>query len=206
MLGDPGSAERITPPPLCSVHLTDGSDSCAAYIRGCTPGSREVQKRVFVSSTNVSSNLGGVTGADAACQALADGAGLVGDFRAWISDATQSPASRFVRSSVSYVRLDGAVAASNWPDLTDGSLQNPINVTETLVQSNEIVWTNTNAAGAVDNTDPAHTCQNWTSNSFTLDATVGLSDQTTAGWSSTGAVGICGLNIDVDRALYCFEQ
>ncbi len=42
VFGAPGSAERITPPKLCTVYLADGSaNGCAAYIKGCTPGERE---------------------------------------------------------------------------------------------------------------------------------------------------------------------
>jgi hypothetical protein len=42
-LGAPGSAEEITPPELCRVHLADdGPAACSAYIKGCTPGARSV--------------------------------------------------------------------------------------------------------------------------------------------------------------------
>jgi hypothetical protein len=40
-LGAPGSAEQITPPPLCQLFLNDGVASCSAHIRGCTPGVRD---------------------------------------------------------------------------------------------------------------------------------------------------------------------
>lgn len=40
-LGAPGSDEQITPPSLCTLFLADGSGTCAAYIKGCTPGARE---------------------------------------------------------------------------------------------------------------------------------------------------------------------
>lgn len=40
-LGAPGSDAQITPPPLCTIYLADGSGACAAYIKGCTPGARQ---------------------------------------------------------------------------------------------------------------------------------------------------------------------
>jgi hypothetical protein len=42
-LGAPGSAEQITPPQLCRLFLRDTSGpGCSAFIKGCTPGVREV--------------------------------------------------------------------------------------------------------------------------------------------------------------------
>lgn len=42
-LGAPGSAEQITPPQLCRIFLRDTSGpGCSAFIKGCTPGVREV--------------------------------------------------------------------------------------------------------------------------------------------------------------------
>ena len=41
VLGDPGTAARITPPDLCTLYVTDDSATvCAAYIKGCVPGVR----------------------------------------------------------------------------------------------------------------------------------------------------------------------
>jgi hypothetical protein len=38
--GAPGSVPAITPPDLCTVYLKDSGAECAAYIKGCTPGTR----------------------------------------------------------------------------------------------------------------------------------------------------------------------
>ena len=35
-------AQRITPPELCTVFLADGFGSCAAFLKGCTPGLRTI--------------------------------------------------------------------------------------------------------------------------------------------------------------------
>ena len=44
------------------------------------------EKRVFISSLEHNGNFGGLVGADHFCQDLADGAGLAGDYKAWLSD------------------------------------------------------------------------------------------------------------------------
>jgi hypothetical protein len=70
-------------------------------------------KRVFVTSTVYTGNLGGSAGADDKCQERADAAGLGGTFKAWLS-ATGTGNSAFDRlshASVPYVRVDDA---SRW--------------------------------------------------------------------------------------------
>ncbi len=41
-LGAEGTADRVTPPQLCTIHLTDDQESCAAFLKRCTPGIREL--------------------------------------------------------------------------------------------------------------------------------------------------------------------
>ncbi len=93
-----------------------------------------VTKIVFITSTIFADgNLGGIVGADAECQALADAASLSGTFLAWLSDSLgNSPATdpNFVKSEVPYLRVDGIMVASSWADLVDGSLLAPIEVDE----------------------------------------------------------------------------
>ena len=76
-------------------------------------------------------NLGGLAGADAKCDLLASNAGLTGTFRAWLSDGIDSPDTRFLKAGNPYVLVDNTtVIASDWTDLTSGSIQAPINLTE----------------------------------------------------------------------------
>ena len=37
-----GSEDRITPPQLCNIFLKDNTSTCLAYVKGCTPGKREI--------------------------------------------------------------------------------------------------------------------------------------------------------------------
>jgi hypothetical protein len=52
------------------------------------------QRKIFVTSTLHTGNLGGAAGADAACTRLAQAAGLEGRFVAWLSSSTASAISR----------------------------------------------------------------------------------------------------------------
>ena len=41
LLADPTTAEAITPPASCTLHMSDGGEACSVYIAGCTPGLRK---------------------------------------------------------------------------------------------------------------------------------------------------------------------
>ena len=155
---------------------------------------------VFVTSGDVGGNLGGLDGADAICQFLADANGVPGTFRAWLSDATGSPSTRFVQSPGPYVLLDGTVIAASWADLTDGAILAPIQVDESGNSSADPeAWTNTQADGTVD--APGRHCQNWTDGNQSIGA-VGVTPATDAAWTESGRVAACFAG----AKLYCFQQ
>ncbi len=92
------------------------------------------EKTVFVTSAQFNGNLGGLEGADAKCQAEADGPASIvpsGTYLAWLSDGTDSPDTRFTKSAHPYILLDGTKIAENYTDLTDGSILNAINIDPT---------------------------------------------------------------------------
>ncbi len=127
-------------------------------------------KRVFLTKEQFTGNLGGLDGADATCQQLAGDAGLPGIYRAWLSDLTGSPSTRFTQSSTPYFLLNGTVIADDWADLTDGELNAPIHVYEDgtvrpiVEDSLETVWSGTDESGALNTAGgfPFY-CSNWTS-------------------------------------------
>jgi hypothetical protein len=96
-------------------------DSCATppsgHCVGCVdPGPYNV---LFVTSTTyLPGSLGGLAGADAACQARAQAAGLTGAFHAWLSTSTVDARSRF-GSARGWVRPDGRPFADSIPQLAD---------------------------------------------------------------------------------------
>jgi hypothetical protein len=149
-------------------------------------------RRVFLADTTTG-NIGGIAGADASCAARAAQLGLTGTFRAWISDATTSPSTRFLQDQVAYARLDGTRIADNWADLTDGTLDAPIVPVVTTS-----VWTGTE----FDGEGVSGTCNNWTSNNGSVVGRRGVASQTNSQWSATATDLPCSFA----HALYCFEQ
>jgi hypothetical protein len=183
-------------------------ESCLAGV--CRPkcGTTGGVCRVFVTSTTQNGNLGGLTGADAICQGLADAAELPGIYKAWLSDDTNQPIDRFTLSTGPYHLVTGTKIADNWDDLTDGDIDNAINWDETGAPvSTDFpafpnAWTNTSFQGAVDN--PSAHCSNWSSDSgeHPDGGNSGNIDDTGPGWT-TGA-GNFGCNFEL--YLYCFQQ
>jgi len=162
--------------------------------------------RVFVTSTQYNGNLGGLAGADAKCQARADAADLNGTWKAWLSNSVTSASSRLDHSIVPYKLLNDVSIATNWDDLTDGSLLTPINRTELNTEVGySTVFTYTNIDGN-SSTLPAGTCLNWTSSNSSTDGRGGIATENYNLWtSSTTAYSSTSCGASAAR-LYCFEQ
>lgn len=189
MKGGPG----ITPGP------------CPAGIASC--GGRSDERVVFVTgATGSAAAIGGITGADARCNAQALAAGLRGTYKAWLADSTtaSAPYHRFEHSAVPYVRVDGARVADNWTDLTDGTLTNPIRLTETgyndLVSGISSVRTNVTVAGV--RWSATNHCTGWTGAAGA--GAVGQRDVTNSLWTEANLSGYgCASHSYLH---YCFEQ
>ena len=167
-------------------------------------------KLVFVSSELYNGDMGGLAGADARCQGLADAAGLPGTYRAWLSSTTESPSTRFIQSEGPYVLVNGTLIANSWTDLTDGALANPINLTERgtappasfSLCSGETtgVWSGTRPNGSIISTNR---CQDWTAATVSVGGHWGNSTRSTnAQWSDWCYGGSC----DWLASIYCFQQ
>jgi len=186
---------------------------------GCSADCKIIEeRRVFVSSAlyrgdfnKTPNDIGdGITLANNRCNTLAMGAGLKGNYKAWLSDATQSPSARFQTNFTGFYRLTsapndppGVIIAKGWTDLTKGLLASPINATEggALVLMGEEVWTNTSTKGEPTSINPAETCSNWKISTNMSDSGIGLASATSAEWTSESIQG-CGGN----RHIYCFED
>jgi hypothetical protein len=159
-------------------------------------------RRVFLSSQLYSANLGGLSGADAKCQSLADGISLGGRWRAWLSDSFASPDTRFTHDGV-FVLVAGNLVAASWEQLTSGALRHAIDLTETGDPSdggvNIRVWTATDASGGLY--DLRYDCGDW-SDVLAVQATIGLSTSQSSSWTAWTSSASCGIS----AALYCFEQ
>lgn len=163
-------------------------------------------KRAFITSTTYYGNLGGLSGADAKCQEKANAANLGGSWKAWLSDNSTSAASRLNHYSGPYKRVDGITVANNWDDLTDGSLQDKINITELNKPSSwNLVWTNTKIDGSIFSTNFNQTCNNFTSlNYYNKAAGTGFAGVTDNRWTNNANNPPYGC--DAPGSLYCFEQ
>ncbi|MBX3203478.1 MAG: DUF1554 domain-containing protein [Labilithrix sp.] len=162
-----------------------------------------VKRVIFISSVTYTGDLGGATGADARCQQLADASEYAGKtFKAWISDASSSPSTRFTKNG-EFVRPDGTLVATSWADLTDGSIAVPINVNEhRTVVAAQWVFSGTKENGTV--VDEANvTCNNWTTSvrDGALFGHVGYSGYTNS-WSDLGGGNYC----DMPHRIYCVQQ
>lgn len=174
-------------------------------------------KKVFVSGSFFSGNLvldcnnagladcsPGLDAADSICTYLASLYGFGGTWRAWLSDDTGYPGSRFSHSAVPYCRIDKTIVAQDWADLIacSGSdcLAVPINVTADGGISNNPVWTNTLQIGTPSSAD-SH-CDGWTTFLSSSNAGIGYSDLTDTAWTASGQTLAC----EFGAQLYCFEQ
>lgn len=162
-------------------------------------------RRVFITSTTYTGNLGGLAGADALCQSSASAASLGGNWKAWLSTSSDAAADRLEQFSGPYLNLDGSLVANGWSDLTDGTLVHHIRNTEWGTSPPAVysgyagAWSNTFADGSADVND----CSEWTSSSSSLYSLMGLSyvDAVPNEWSRW-----TGVYCDTPLSLYCFEQ
>jgi hypothetical protein len=168
---------------------------------------------VFVTSSLHSCVLGGLTGADAICQARAQGANRQGTYKAWLADTNLSPATRMTHHLGPYQLVTGTVIAQGWTDLTDGTLAAKIDRTETGVQLGGVgcdanlptchficeggeVWSNVDAAG---NRRVIADCNGWTT---TGNSTAGNDGKTDATWTA----GTCTPIGNGSLPIFCVQQ
>jgi hypothetical protein len=169
--------------------LQVGEIDQTSYLCGIGP------KRAFITSTATQGNMGGLAGADARCQSLADAAKLPGAYKAWLSDAQASPLTRFTHSALPYIRVDGTQIAADWASLISGALTG-IGMEENGVSLPTIsIWTGTNDDGT-----GAANCNGWTSSDPSYTGVYGGSNYSSE-WSNTGV-----FNCDFGTNMYCFEQ
>jgi hypothetical protein len=167
--------------------------------------------RVFVTSSQHNGILGGLTGADAICQARARYAGYqsAASFKAWVSDASTGASARVVHSGAWY-RPDGIQVATAKATFTSGQILAPLYETETneYVAGNAetgSVWTGTLSNGTSYSSTAS--CSSWSSTSD--DAVIGRSDLADFRWvalgsnTSTPSLQPCSAP---DYRLYCLDD
>jgi len=169
---------------------------------------------VFASSQTFTGQLGGVSGADRHCQALAADAGHSGRFLAWLSDATDAgvrlPAiERFTGNGPWVLSTRDARGKVLQPfanrDALRGPPRSPIDQDEhgtvLALGDKRQAWTGTLLDGGVELplTGRDTLCERWTSERTT--GLYGVIDVPTDKWS-----GLAAITCASDNRLYCFEQ
>jgi hypothetical protein len=195
------------PPPGVADAPPGAPDAPGAADADRRPDADDTTKTVFVTFDRFTGDLGGVVGADSICQTAADGVGLDGVYRAWLSDELTNPVTRMTHHTGPYVMTTGAPIADNWDDLVDGSLRTPLNRTETgqISTGGDIcgggeVWTNTRFDGLRRSTEH---CNGWNS-STGATSNGGNVTELSAAWTDSSA---CPKMSCVSLLpLYCFEQ
>lgn len=198
--GQTYSVTVVTQPARRSCTVTNGSGTMpSSSVSNVTVTCTATRRLAFVTSATSHGSVSGVFGADARCQEAARNASLGGKYLTWISDTHSSePAARFERSTVPYVRVDGVQVAANFTALTSGTLEAPINVTETGSTYDGSVWTSTYTDGRYSG---SVACNGWTAFVGNQYGGQGISSSTTGSWSFTGTAP-CNSSL----AFYCFEQ
>jgi len=181
-------------------------------------------KIAFVTSTLYTGNLGGLAGADQKCNERAKAGSQPGTYKAWLSDDTQSPSTRFSLQGGPIRLADGSELAKNWAELLANGVTRVFNVTEIGTRPpkavaspgsttagcgdetvNALVWSDTRPNGLRLTVD--RNCANWTTVTNNKLNMGRWDDQKY--WSS-----YCTRNDakDIDNsceskaALYCFQQ
>jgi cysteine-rich repeat protein len=174
---------------------------------GCSATCAWEVRLAFATSSLHAGDLGGLAGADAICNMLAQNASLPGTYMAWLSTGVDSPSTRFVQSAVPYVLPDGNQVADDWADLIDGSLDFAVARTETGAMSVDtaamcggsarLARTGTTEFG----TAAPGTCVDYSSSLASDVGLAGRSASNMAQWSNCGDIGC-----DVLLPIYCFQQ
>lgn len=154
-------------------------------------------RRVFATAQRYNGNLGGVPGADAKCQAAADGANLGGEWRAWISTSAAQASLRF-EAGGAWVQVDGATVVFDGLAALSAGARAAVSLTETGAAATGPVWTGTDLEGRPSLVD----CESWTTTAPVVQATVGTATAAGAAWTDRGAPISCTSS----ARLYCFEQ
>jgi hypothetical protein len=205
---DGGVDGASTPAPIdpstpSDASIPDGSnppDSSDADASTCPVGAvcAGTYNYAFVTSTTeLPSLLGGVAGADALCNQRAQGAGLPGQYVAWISSTTSDARMR-LGSASGWLRTDRRPFAASVASLFAGKALYPLKLDE---NGNEVAEETVATGTLGDGTVAASNCSDWT--------LFGPSDRLTSGypWMATDRWSVGGLGYcNEPTRLYCFGK
>jgi len=190
--------ERITPTPTRDATTVDAPvvvQPRDAAAPDAAPVDAYRELHAFVSSSVISSSLGGLAGADMKCTSLAAAQGLKGTYRAWLSINGSNAATR-ITSAGPWRLVTGKLVAATHAQLVSGQLSRPLNKDEKGVIApvdEDRVWTGT----APDGTFSGPECGLW---SGAGSGRVGEAEFSDSRWSSSTTEACDQVN-----RVYCFE-
>lgn len=160
-------------------------------------------RRIFVTAAEHNANFlsifpaaaNGLDAADMYCQLTAEGAGVTGTWRAWLSSPTSNAIDR-IAGTGPWVNMVGDTVFMNRAALTVSAPMHSMRYTELGAIANEYVWTGTGAGGV----SSGSTCSGWTSDSSS-SGSYGDSDSTSETWTNYG-FEYCYET----HSILCFEQ
>jgi hypothetical protein len=148
--------------------------------------------------------LGGLSGADAACNTLAGRAGLPGTYVAWLSDSSTDAATR-IGAARGWLRTDDRPFADTLAQLAAGEHYYPLNHDENGDRVDPgMVATGSNPDGTGESGTDGDYCQNWSGANAEAGVVQGGTDLGGASWSSNGSIDIALLPCSEPAHLYCF--
>jgi hypothetical protein len=156
-----------------------------------------VRKRVFVTTTAFSGNLGGLSGADMRCQTAAAAANKGGTWIALLAGSSTTGLSRVTATGPWYQERAGGTFALTYNNVANLQTQALTNITTDEQGQTESFpprfWTGMNADGTTGTT-----CNGWTSNSYSYTGTSGRGTVLSDSLGST--------QCDSSYGLLCLEQ
>jgi hypothetical protein len=178
-----------------------GTAESSTFDAGCS-GAVACERVVFATQSTKTGGLGGASAADAFCTAEANAAGAHGrvrgrEFVAWVSVVAAQAAERHVHGTGGYVRPDGAVVASSWVALVDGTLDAPVAIDQFGAAVGGSAWTGTEP----DGTRASGNCVDFASSSQTDVGAGGALDAVDAKWSASAS-----FYCNSARHLICIEK
>ncbi len=195
--------------PAAGEECDDGDNSS---LDNCYPTCTAPTMRIFVTSELYWGDLGGLAGADAKCQSLADKAGLTGTFKAWLGTFEVPAIDRLYQSPGRYKRVDGVVVADNFEQLMNGPLQAHVTIAETGESIDELDaikdewWTHRVfwSGGAEPYVAPSDgNCADWTSPSQEyMGITTSFTSHYGGGYGNSYGAHSCNHHL----ALLCVQQ
>jgi cysteine-rich repeat protein len=205
-----GDSEDLLNGCYCTYGISSGVGAAVGVSECMDSAGDDPEWIMFVSANKYPGNLGGISGANAICQADANAANLAGTFIALLSSSEQEITDELLDGSYVNTGTDGSIVAASKDDLfscdvddvcLDAAVQYTASGVDSVSASNKYVWTGSNIYGSGY---AQNNCNDWSSG-----GTYGVVGR----YSHSGASVISddwiayftSLNCRIESYLYCVQ-